>query len=108
MEKRQEREMENPPLWVWAIVVGLIIAGKYAYRWKTTKQLAKEMERREKGIGLSKDIPDSTIKNNNNNKENSTSNVKTAVSHKYSRHKYSPRSFRDYFEIRKRKVKVKS
>ena len=47
--------MENPPLWVWAIVVGLIIAGKYAYRWKTTKQLAKEMERREKRIGLSKD-----------------------------------------------------
>ena len=40
--------------------------------------------------------------------KNSTSNVKTAVSHKYSRHKYSPRSFRDYFEIRKRKVKVKS
>jgi hypothetical protein len=47
--------MENPPLWVWAIVVGLIIAGKYAYRWKTTKQLAKEIERRDKGIGLSKD-----------------------------------------------------
>lgn len=42
--------MENPPLWVWAIVVGLIIAGKYAYRWKTTKQLAKEIERRDKGI----------------------------------------------------------
>jgi hypothetical protein len=62
MEKRQEEEMENPPLWVWAIVVGLIIAGKYAYRWKTTKQLAKEMERRENGIGLSKDIPDRAIK----------------------------------------------
>jgi hypothetical protein len=106
MEKRQEREMENPPLWVWAIVVGLIIAGKYAYRWKTTKQLAKEMERREKGIGLSKDIPDSTIKNNNNNNNgSSTSNVKTTMSHKYSRHKYSPSSFRDYFEIKKRKVK---
>jgi hypothetical protein len=53
-------------------------------------------------------MPDSTIKNNNNNNESSTSNVKTAMSHKYSRHKYSPSSFRDYFEIRKRKVKVKS
>ena len=41
--------MENPPLWVWAIVVGLIIAGKFAYRWKTTKHLAKEMEQNEKG-----------------------------------------------------------
>jgi hypothetical protein len=48
--------MENPPLWIWAIVVGLIIAGKYAYRWKTTKQLTKGMERREKTIGLSKNI----------------------------------------------------
>jgi hypothetical protein len=106
MEKRQEEEMENPPLWVWAIVVGLIIAGKYAYRWKTTNQLAKEMERRENGIGLSKDIPDRAIKKNNNNSNgSSTSNVKTTMSHKYSRHKYSPSSFRDYFEIRKRKVK---
>ena len=101
----KNEKMENPPLWVWAIVVGLIIAGKYAYRWKTTKQLAKEMEQREKRIGLSKDIPDSAIKNNNNNNESSTSNVKTTMSHKYSHHKYSPRSYRDYFEIRKRKVK---
>jgi hypothetical protein len=99
--------MENPPLWVWAIVVGLIIAGKYAYRWKTTKQLAKEIELRDKGIGLSKDITDNAIKNNNNN-GSSTSNVKTTMSHKYSHHKYSPSSYRDYFGIRKSKVKVKS
>ena len=106
MEKRQEGEMENPPLWVWAIVVGLLIAGKYAYRWKTTKQLAKEMEQREKATDLSKAISDSAIKNNNNDNGSSISNVRTTMSHKYSRHKYSPSSYRDYFEIRKKKVKT--
>ena len=48
--------MENPPPWVWAIIVGLIIAGKFAYRWKTTKHLAKEMEQNEKVIDSSKAI----------------------------------------------------
>ena len=94
--------MENPLLWVWGIVVGLIIAGKYAYRWKTTKQLAKEMEQKENS---SKAITNSNIKNNNNT-ESDTSGVRTAISHKYSRHKYSPSSYRDYFEKKKRKVRT--
>ena len=55
IEKSRQREMENPPLWVWAIVVGLIITGKYTYRWKTTRQLAKEMnDERKKVIDSSK------------------------------------------------------
>ena len=86
-----------------SIVVGLIIAGKFAYRWKTTKQLAKEMEQNEKVIDLSKAMQDSKNKNNNNN-TGSISNIRTTMSHKYSRHKYSPSSLRDYFEIRKRKL----
>jgi hypothetical protein len=94
--------MENPPLWVWAIVVGLIIAGKFAYRWKTTKQLAKEMEQKENS---SKAMTNSNIKNNNNT-ESDTSGVRTAISHKYSRHKYNPSSYRDYFEKKKRKVRT--
>ena len=94
--------MENPLLWVWGIVVGLIIAGKYAYRWKTTKQLAKEMEQKENS---SKALTNSNIKNNNNT-ESDTSGVRTAISHKYSRHKYSPSSYRDYFEKKKRKVRT--
>ena len=65
--------MENPPLWVWAIVVGLIIAGKFAYRWKTTKHLAKEIEQNEKVIDSSKAMQDS--KNNNNNNTGSISNI---------------------------------
>jgi hypothetical protein len=93
--------MENPPLWVWAIVVGLIIAGKYAYRWKTTKQLAKEMEQNEKVIDSRKSMTDSATKFN-------TSGVGIAISHKYSHHKYSPSFYRDYFEIRKRKGKKSS
>ncbi|HEX5977972.1 MAG TPA: hypothetical protein VFY68_11880 [Nitrososphaeraceae archaeon] len=95
--------MENPPLWVWAIIVGLIIAGKFAYRWKTSKHLAKEMEQNEKVIDSSKAMQDSKNKNNNNN-TGSISNIRTTMSHKYGRHKYSPSSLRNYFEIRKRKL----
>ncbi|HEY9386849.1 MAG TPA: hypothetical protein VIP70_07400 [Nitrososphaeraceae archaeon] len=38
--------MENPPLWVWAVIIGIIIAGKFIYRWHETKQLAKESQAR--------------------------------------------------------------
>lgn len=89
--------MENPPLWVWAIVVGLIIAGKYAYRWRTTKQLAKEMEQNEKVIDSKKSMT-----------ENATNVIPLTLVYKYSHHKYSPSSHRDYFEIRKRKGKKSS
>jgi hypothetical protein len=34
--------MEGPPLWVWAFVVGAIIAAKFIYRWKLTKELSKD------------------------------------------------------------------
>jgi hypothetical protein len=105
LSSQKNLKMENPPLWVWAIVVGLIIAGKFAYRWKTTKQLAKEMEQNEKVIDSSKAMQDSKNKNNNNNNNTgSISNIRTTMSHKYSRHKYSPSSLRNYFEIRKRKL----
>ena len=81
--------MENPPLWVWGIVVGLMIAGKFAYRWKTTKQLAKEMGQR----SSSKAMVDNRDKNSNNN-------TRTSMSHKY-----SPSSFKNYL-IRERKDKA--
>ena len=42
----EEMAVENPPLWVWAVIVGAIIAGKLIYRWYTTKQLAKESQER--------------------------------------------------------------
>ena len=34
--------MENPPLWLWAIIVGVIIACKFIYRWSVAKHMAKE------------------------------------------------------------------
>jgi hypothetical protein len=33
--------MESPPLWVWAIIVGAIIASKFFLRWSNLKRLAK-------------------------------------------------------------------
>ena len=42
--------MENPPLWVWAIVVGAIIASKFVYRWQVTKQFAKEAQEKRRNI----------------------------------------------------------
>lgn len=38
--------LESPPLWVWAIIAGIIAAGKLAYRWHATKRLAKENEKK--------------------------------------------------------------
>ncbi len=38
--------VENPPLWVWAVIVGIMIAGKFIYRWYATKQLAKTSQER--------------------------------------------------------------
>lgn len=38
--------MESLPLWVWAIIVGAIIASKFIYGWQTTKQFAKEDQER--------------------------------------------------------------
>jgi hypothetical protein len=42
--------LENPPLWVWAIIVGAIIASKFVYRWQVTKQFAKEDQERRRNI----------------------------------------------------------
>jgi hypothetical protein len=45
----------SPPLWLWAIIIGLIVAGKFAYRWRATKVLARQAEekkeKKQKEIG---------------------------------------------------------
>lgn len=33
--------VEGPPLWVWAIIVGAIIAGKLALKWSSLRRLAR-------------------------------------------------------------------
>ena len=34
--------MEYPPLWVWAIIVGIIIATKLVLRWQATKHTVND------------------------------------------------------------------
>ena len=46
--------MEGPPLWVWAIIVGLIVASKFVYRWKLTKVLAKSTKQSDKPFSRTK------------------------------------------------------
>jgi hypothetical protein len=36
--------MENPPLWVWAIIVVVLIGSKFIYRWALTKRLANSFK----------------------------------------------------------------
>ena len=38
--------VENPPLWIWAVIIGVIIAAKFTYRWYSTQQLARDSQKR--------------------------------------------------------------
>jgi hypothetical protein len=42
--ERTKMAFESPPLWVWAIIVGVLIASKFIYRWRATKELARESQ----------------------------------------------------------------
>ncbi|MDQ3961920.1 MAG: hypothetical protein M3230_05495 [Thermoproteota archaeon] len=46
---------ESPPLWVWAIIVGVLIASKFIYRWRVTKELAGESHERHEKMERAKD-----------------------------------------------------
>jgi len=84
--------MENPPLWVWGIIVSVIIAGKFIYRWQATKQFAKEDK-----IKADDKIKDSS-KGFDNNIKNSN-NFRNARDHKYSLKYY----YKDYFAVKKKR-----
>jgi hypothetical protein len=89
--------LENPPLWVWAIIVGAIIASKLIYRWQSTKYFAKEAEEKSRKINpndKTKDPRDNDFYGNINKRY--TTNIGA--------HKYSPRRYyKDYFAIKKKK-----
>jgi hypothetical protein len=87
--------LENPPLWVWGIVVGAIIASKFIYRWQATKYFAEERRRRKiKSDDKTKDLRNNDFYDNINNSD--TTNIGA--------HKYSPgRYYKDYFAIKKKK-----
>ena len=85
--------MENPPLWVWAIVVGIIIASKFIYRWQATRRMEIETLDRKSKDGYQtnsrKDV-----------RENSKSNgIGITKSNKYSPKFY----YKDIFDLKKKK-----
>lgn len=78
--------MEGPPLWVWAIIIGIIIAGKFIYRWTTTKELAKNARQNSQPLsGITEDETD-----------------KKTTAHKYDPQNFSPSKYKDYSAMRKR------
>ena len=76
--------LENPPLWVWAIIVGAIIAGKFIYRWQSTRYFAKEAEEKSSRRVNPNDDKTKDIKNNN-----FYGNVNSRYSANIGAHKYS-------------------
>ena len=90
--------MENPPLWVWAIIVGAIIASKFIYRWQSTKYFAKEAEEKSSRRINPNDDKTKDIQNNN-----FCGNVNSRHSANIGAHKYSLRYYKDYFAIKKKK-----
>jgi hypothetical protein len=46
---------ESPPLWAWAIIVGVLIASKFIYRWRVTKELAHDSQEKHGRIKNAKD-----------------------------------------------------
>lgn len=38
--------VESPPLWIWAVIVAAIIAGKLTLRWSRLKRMARMLERK--------------------------------------------------------------
>ena len=92
--------LENPPLWVWAIIVGAIIASKFIYRWQSTKYFAKEAEEKSSRRRInSNDDKTKDIQNNN-----FYGNVNSRYSANIGAHKYNLRRYyKDYFAIKKKK-----
>jgi hypothetical protein len=91
--------LENPPLWVWAIIVGAIIASKFIYRWQATKQFAKEDQERRMEINSNEKTKD--LGNND-----LYGNINRRYSANIGADKYSPRHcYKDYFAIKKKNRK---
>ena len=88
MDKRLV-DMEGPPLWVWAIIVGLIVASKFVYRGKLIKGLAKSTKQSDKSFSRTK-INWTAINN------------EKLTDHKYNP-QLSPGRFKDYEATKKAK-----
>jgi hypothetical protein len=80
--------MENLPLWIWALIVGILISSKFIYRWVATKDLAN---RAKQGKNPLKSV----------RRNWTTRNPTGIIDHKYDSRKYSPGRYKDYFTTRK-------
>jgi hypothetical protein len=71
--ERTKMAFESPPLWVWAIIVGVLIASKFIYRWRATKELARESQEKQErteraeGKALQAVLSDNILKQVQNN-----------------------------------------
>ena len=60
--------MEYPPLWIWAIIVGIIIATKLVLRWQATKQTVNNASDRYISNNEKKDSTLDTLDRNSSTK----------------------------------------
>jgi hypothetical protein len=70
--------MEYPPLWIWAIIIGIIIGTKFVIRWNATKLISrKHIDYHNQNAGI-----ESRIKKDSEN-YNSNKKVRNIRSYKY-------------------------
>jgi hypothetical protein len=88
--------MEYPPLWVWAIIVGIIIATKLVLRWQATKQTVNDASDRYISDNEKKD---STLDSLDTNTSTKARNIKS--------YKYGPfRLYRSGFDTWKKRLRT--
>jgi len=88
--------MEYPPLWIWAIIVGIIIATKLVLRWQATKQTVNDASDRYISNNEKKD---STLDMLDRNSSTKARNIKS--------YKYGPfRLYRSGFDTWKKRLRT--
>jgi len=88
--------MEYPPLWIWAIIVGIIIATKLVLRWQATKQTVNDASDRHISNNEKKD---STLDMLDRNSSTKARNIKS--------YKYGPfRLYRGGFDTWKKRLRT--
>jgi hypothetical protein len=46
LSNASKKMVENPPLWIWAVIVAALIASKFLWRWSMLRGLARELRRK--------------------------------------------------------------
>ena len=87
--------MEYPPLWVWAIIVGIIIATKFVLRWQATTHTVNDVSDRY----ISNEKKDSTLDSLHRNTSAKPRDIKS--------YKYGPfRLYRGGFDTWKKRLRT--